>query len=560
MSRPRLVFLFGESRREPLGTSAPFVPSSAHAVTRLALRSTLILAAALLCSCGRLPDRADLVLINGAEPEILDPALVTAQATSRVTYTLFEGLTAFDSRGVPQPGVAERWEISPDGLRYTFHLRKEACWSNGEPVTAEDFHYSWKRILLPETAAEYAYQLHYIRGAKSFNEGRTKDFSQVGLRVIDPRTFEVTLENPTPFFLDLCAFSTLLPVHRATVERHSDWASKPAHFMGNGAFTLGEWRPFDRVRLIKNPRYWDAANVGMRSVDVLPASRPNTAFNFYSTGLADLMMDKGLAPTALLGELKKRPDFHAASFLGNYFMRFNVKRKPFDDLRVRRAFALVVDKEYLVERITRAGERPASSFVPPGAGAGYEPPPGYARDVAKAKQLLAEAGYPEGRGFPVIYYLYRADSDLDQDIAVELQNMFRRDLVVTIQLARQEWTVYLNSQQTLDYDFSRSSWVGDYNDPNTFLDMFVTGGGNNNTGWSNARYDELIASAGRENDRDKRFAIFREAEKILVTDEGPICPLYYYVGIQFYDPERLGGVEANLLDEHPIKAMYWKKR
>ena len=524
------------------------------------LRLLFLLAGLALASCGRLPDRAELVFINGAEPELLDPALVTAQATSRVTYALFEGLTSFDARGVAQPGVAERWEVSPDGLQYRFHLRGNAVWSNGDPVTAEDFYYSWKRILLPQTAAEYGYQLHYVRGARAFNEGKTTDFGTVGLRVTDPQTFEVTLENPTPFFLDLCAFSTLLPVHRATVERHSDWASKPAHFVGNGPFTLREWRPFDRVRLAKNPRYWNAATVAIRSVDVLPASRPNTAFNFYATGLADLMMDKGLAPTPLLGELKKRRDFHAAPFLGNYFIRFNTKSKAFGDPRVRRAFSLVVDKQDLVTRITRAGERPATSFVPPGAGAGYEPPPGYPRDVAAARQLLAEAGYPGGRGFPVVYYLYRADSDLDQDIAVELQSMFRRELGVGIQLARQEWTVYLNSQTTLDYDLSRSSWVGDYNDPNTFLDMFVTGGGNNNTGWSNARFDELIAAAARENDRDRRFAIFREAEKILVTDEAPICPLYYYVGIQFYDPDRLGGIEANLLDEHPIKAMYWKKR
>ena len=529
-------------------------------MNRSASRLTLLaLAAVALCGCGRVPDRAELVFINGAEPELLDPPLSTAQATSRLMYALFEGLTAFDSKGVPQPGVAERWEISADTLHYTFHLRHDAKWSNGDPVTAGDFLSSWQRTLLPATASEYAYQLYYIRGAKDFGEGKTKDFSTVGVHAPDPFTIEITLESPTPFFLDLCAFSTLLPVHRATVEKYSDWASKPAHFMGNGPFTLKEWRPFDRVRLVKNPRYWNAASVKMNSVDVLPAARPHTAYNFYATGIADLMMDKGLAPTPLLGELKKRPDFHAAPFLGNYFFRFNAKRKPFNDARVRQAFALVVDKPYLVEHITRAGEVPATSFVPPGAGNGYEPPPGPARDVEKARKLLADAGYPEGRGFPVVYYLYRSDSDLDQDIAVELQNMFRRDLGVTIQLARQEWTVYLNSQSKLDYDLCRSSWVGDYNDPNTFLDMFLTDGGNNRTGWSSAPYDKLIAAAAREVDTKKRFDIFREAERMLVSDEMPICPLYYYVGIQFYDPERLGGIEPNLLDEHPLKAMYWKK-
>lgn len=536
------------------------MPSSRPAVTSPVPRIIVLFVALALCGCGRLGDRADLVCLNGPESELLDPPLITAQATSRIAYSLFEGLTAFSSKGVAEPGVAERWDISPDGLHYTFHLRPNVLWSNGDPMTAEDFVYSWRRTLLPETASEYAYQLYYIRGAKDFNEGKTKDFSTVAVKAPDARTLEVTLANPTPFFLDLCAFTTLLPVHRATVEKYPDWASKPDHFVGNGPFLLREWLPFDHMRLVKNPRYWDAEHVAMKSVDVLPIARPNTAYNFYATGIADIMIDKGLTPTPLIPELKKRSDFHTAPFLGNYFFRFNVKRKPFNDVRVRKAFSLVVDKDYLVDHITRAGERPAQGFVPPGAGSGYQPPPMYQRDPEKARQLLAEAGYPDGKGFPIVYYLYRADSDLDQDVAVELQSMFRRELGVTVQLQRQEWTALLESQQRIDYDISRSSWVGDYNDPNTFMDMFVTDGGNNETGWSNKHYDELIAAAGRENDPEKRFAIFREAEKILVTDEAPICPLYYYVGIQFYDAEKLGGIEANLLDEHPLKTMYWKKR
>lgn len=530
------------------------------AVIKSALRFLLIPALFALCGCGRLPDRAELVFINGGEPELLDPALVTAQATGRVMYALYEGLCAFDAKGKAQPGVAERWDISEDGLRYTFHLRPTAVWANGDPVTADDFYFSWKRVLQPETGAEYAYQLHYIRGAKDFNEGKLKDFDQVGLKVIDRATLEVTLENPTPFFLDLCAFSTLLPVHRPTVERYSDWSSRPEHFMGNGAFTLRDWRSFDRVRLAKNPRYWDAANVAMKSVDILPAARAITAYNFYATGLADLIIDRNLAPTPLLGELTKRRDFHAAPFLGTYFMRFNVTRKPFDDVRVRRAFSLIVDKKYLCERITRAGETPATSFVPPGTGDGYTSPPGYERNTEEARKLLAAAGFPDGKGFPVVYYLYRSDQDLDQYLAVELQGMLRRELGVNVQLARQEWTVLLNSQSTLDYDFTRSTWLGDYNDPNTFLDMFVTGGGNNNTGWGKKPYDDLIAAAGREVNKEKRYDLFRQAEKLLVSEEAPICPLYYFVNVQFYDPDRLGGIEANLLDEHPIKTMYWKKR
>ena len=527
-----------------------------------ALRLSLFFVVLAFCGCKRLPDRADFVFLNGAEPESIDPAVITGQPDGRIAYALFEGLTSFNAAGIAGPGVAERWDLSPDARVYTFHLRRDAKWSNGDPVTARDFLASWRRTLAPETAAEYSYQLYYVKNAKAFNEGQIKDFSQIGLRVVDDFTFEVTLDNPTPFFLDLCAFVTLLPVHLPSVERCDQtglsW-TKPEHLIGNGAFTLKEWRVFDRIRLVKSETYWNKVNVGMKSIDVLPSGRPMTAFNFYATGLADLMMDKGLAPTPLMGELKKRPDFHSAPFLGNYFVRFNVTRKPFNDPRVRLALSLVIDKQLLVDKITRAGEKPAYSLVPPGT-AGYEPPPGLTRDPDRARQLLAAAGYPGGKNFPVVYYLFKGDSDLDRDLAVEMQGMFARELGVTIQLQQQEWKVYLASLSALDFDLCRSSWVGDYGDPNTFMDMFVTDGGNNRTGWSSKRYDQLIGDAARELDREKRFAIFREAEKILISDDAPICPLYYYVGIQFYDGDRLGGIEANLLDEHPLKSMFWKRR
>lgn len=510
--------------------------------------------------CGREGGRADLVFINGSEPELLDPALITAQPSSRIANALFEGLTIFGPDARVRPGVAARWEISEGGCLYTFHLRREALWSNGDPVTSEDFIYSWRRALMPETGSEYASQFFPVTNAEAFNSGKTSDFSLVGVRAPDPYTLVVHLDNPTPYFPDLCAFSTFLPVHRKTVETHADWASNPAHFMGNGPFLLKEWRLFDRVRIVKNPRFWNADAVALSSVDILPAARPMTAFNLYATGSADLMMDKGLAPAMLMTELKRRADFHAAPFLGSYFIRFNATRQPFSDARVRRALSLVIDKQELVEKITRAGETAADSFVPPGTGNGYIPPAGAARNLLLARQLLAEAGFPLGRGFPVIHYLYKGDSDLDRDIAVELQGVFKRELGIQMLLKPQEWTVYLAAQSALDYDLCRSSWVADYNDPNTFLNMFVTGDGNNRTGWSNAAYDSCIASAAREPDSQRRFAFFQEAENILVSKEAAVCPLYFYVGIQFYDAERLEGIVPNLLDEHPLRFMRWKKR
>lgn len=519
---------------------------------------------ALICACALAActpqplHRADLVFLNGAEPETLDPALITGQPEGRLANALFEGLTTFNAAAQAVPGVAERWEISADGLTYRFFLRADAAWSNGEPVTAEDFVRSWRRTLAPETGSEYASQLYYLRNGKAFHDGTVSDFAQVGVRSLDPRTLEVTLENPTSFFLDLCAFVTLLPVPTTTVERYGDDWTKPGKIVSNGAYTLAEWRINDRIRLQKNPHYWNRAHVAMETIDALPISKANTAFNFYAAGQADLMMDKGLVPNQLLDTLRTRADFHAAPFLGNYFLRFNCTRPPFHDARVRRAFAQVIDKQLLVEKITRAGEQPADSLVPPGA-AGYTPPPGLARDLDHARALLAEAGYPGGRGFPRIRYLY-SEGELNEALAIELQGMFRRELGVPMELQRQEWKVYLRSMSSLDFDLCRATWVGDYNDPNTFLAMFLTGDGNNRTGWGKPEYDRLIAEAGRTIDPAQRFECFRRAERMLISEEAPICPLFYYVGIQFYDAQRLGGIEANLLDEHPLKAMFWRDR
>lgn len=518
-----------------------------------------------LAGCDSTLKRADLVVINGAEPDSLDPAKIRGQPEGRVAYGLFEGLTRYNSAGESEPGMAERWEISPDGKHYKFFLREGIKWSNGEPITAQDFVWSWLRALR-EPECEYRYQFYYIVGAEPY--GEAKDAASrppddtVKVRATDARTLEVELRNPTPFFLDLCTFYTLMPLHRPTVEaaekKGESWI-RPGRLVNNGPFLLSEWRLSDRIRLIKNPNYWDAANVQLNSVDMLPMGSPNTALNFYASGVADLILDKSMVPTSLVPALKSRPDYHASPILATYFIRYNVTRPPFNDARVRKAFSLVVDKQMLTDKVTQAGEVPANAFTPPGT-AGYQPPEGLGRDVALARKLLAEAGYPNGEKFPVVRYLYTNRSETDDKIAVELQSMFRNELGITIQLSKQEWSSYLNTQSALNYDFSRSSWVGDYKDPNTFLDMFMSGGGNNNTGWTNPRYDELIRKAGQETDRAKRFEYFREAETLLVREDCPVLPLFNYVVIMMYDHDRLGGVQGNITDEHPLRAMYWKKR
>ncbi len=524
----------------------------------------IFLVITMISGCGRPPDRADLVVINGGEPDTIDPTKIRGQPEGRIAYSLFEGLTRYKATGETEPGMAERWEISPDGLRYTFHLREGVKWTNGDPITAQDFMWSWLRTLR-EPEAEYKYQLFYIRGAEAFAEAKD-DASRppadsVAIRAPDARTLEVELKNPTPFFIDLTVFYTLMPVHRATVEAAEkagkSWL-RPETIVNNGPFLLTEWRLNDRIRLTKNPAYWDAANVRLKTVDVLPAPSPNTAFNFYHSGVADVILDKSLVPTSLVPDLKKRADYHATPILATYFIRYNVKRAPFTDVRVRKAFSLVVDKTLLTEKVTQAGEPATDAFVPPGT-AGYNPPEGLKRDPDAARRLLADAGFPGGAGFPVVRYLYTNKSETDEKLAVELQAMFKRELGISVLLAKQEWAVYLNSLSSLDYDFCRSSWVGDYLDPNTFLDMFVTGGGNNNCGWSNKRYDDIIALAAKEPDGAKRFDQFREAETILIRDEMPICPLFNYVVLMFYS-DRLGGIAGNLVDEHPFRTMHWKTK
>jgi len=510
-----------------------------------------------LTSCDSSGSRADLVILNGAEPESIDPAVITGQLDGRVAYALFDGLVHFDRHGVPQPAIAQSWNISSNATTYTFHLRSNAKWSNSEPVTANDFVESWKRTLLPETAAEYAYVMYHIKNAQAFNEGKIKDFSLVGVHALDAQTLQVELEDPTPYFLDLLAYVPYLPVYIPSVKQFGDDWIKPAHLVNDGPFLMEEWRLNYRIRLRKNPNYWDAQNVRLQTVDLLPIENAISAYNFYASKVADLILDKGLTPPSLIPEIKRRPDFHAAPFLGDYFIRFNVTRKVFSDARVRQAFAMAIERKRIVQKITQAGEPPAYSFTPPGT-AGYQPPEMFHFDPEKARQLLADAGYPQGRGFPTVTYLYD-NKKLNEDIAIEIQSMLWQELGVHVELQKQEWKVYLNSMNRRDYDFCRSSWIGDYNDPNTFLDCFVTNGGNNRTGWSNQAYDRLIEAAGKEADQQKRFDYFRQAEDILLNQATPICPLYFYMGIQIYDNAKLGGIEPNLLDEHPFREMYRKE-
>ena len=536
-------------------------PASAPNETRRSLAvcfSTAAFLALCLTGCARREPPADLVIINGNEPESLDPAIITGQPEMRIAQGLFEGLTRVDpGTGGAMPGLAAHWDISPDGTVYTFHLRRSLTWSTGEPISADDVVYSWLRAMVPLTASDYAGQFYYVKNGESFNTGKLKDAAQVGVRAMDPLTVRVELNQPTAFFLDLCAMPVMSVVPRQCIEKYGDAWIKARPMPVSGPYELAYWRLNDKVRLHKNPRYWDAANTQTEIIDLLPVGSPNVALNLYSRGQADIVWDKELVPTELMDVLLKRPDFHTFNFLATYFFRFNLTRKPFDDPRVRRALALAVDKNRIVSRITRSGEKTAAGLVPPGT-ANYPPlPEPLGFNPEQARKLLAEAGYPGGKGFPHFQYTFDAAAGgaakLHAKVGVELQQMWHDELGIEMELRQLEWKVYLNAQSQLDYDVSRSSWIGDYNDANTFLDMFMSDNGNNRTGWKSPRYDALLRDANRQTDVATRAKMLQQAESLLVGEAIPIVPLFYYVGVSYYDSNRIQGIYPNMLDQHPLQ-------
>ncbi len=494
-----------------------------------------------------LSPKADLTICNGDEPQSLDPAIVTGQLEGRLCLALFEGLTTRNAKGEVIPGMAESWTLSPDGKTYVFKLRPGIKWSNGEPITSADFLNSWERTMNPKTASQYAYQLDYLVNGEAYRTGKLTDFTQVGVKAPDPQTVVVTLNNPTAFFLELAAFQPLVPVHLETVKKYGYSWVKPGHIVTNGPYLLKEWRLDDYILVEANPNYWRP--VPIKRIKVLPTQDANTCFNLFFSKKTDLIIDKSSIPPTLVASIRDKPYFHANPFGATCYMRFNVKRKPFDDVRVRKALALAVDKKDIVEKITRAGEPVADTLVPPG-NPDYKPPKGLGYNPDEARRLLAEAGFPGGKGFPEVDLLYTTKGAAEK-VATEIQALWKRELGITsIRLRGQEWKVYLNTQSLMDFDLSLSSWVGDYSDPQTFIDMFVTDGGNNLTGWSNASYDQMLSVSQATPDVTQRMAIFQGMEKTLVVDEVPIIPLYFYVGMSLYYPDKLGGFEPNFVDDH----------
>lgn len=477
----------------------------------------------------------------GSEPKTLDPQMSNGIPEMIIELSMFDGLTRLDADNNPQLAIAEDIKTSADGLTWTIKL-KDTKWNNGDPVTAEDFKFAWLRALDPENAAEYSYQLFYIKNGEAYNSKKAKA-EDVAIKVVDPKTLEVTLENPTPYFKSLLAFPTYYPVNAKIVKENKEWNLKPETFVANGPFKMKSWSHNDKIVVVKNENYWDAKNVKLTELTFNLVEDAKAALTAFEAGQLD---GTDNIPLTDIDRLRQSGTLKTTPYLGNYFYRFNTTKKPFNDPKVRQALAMAIDRKALVDQVFKGGQTPAFGFVPGGIpdaeqGKEFRTIGGefFKEDLAKAKQLLAEAGYPDGKGFPEFEILYNTNGN-HQIPAQAIQDMWSKNLGIKVKLIGQEWKVYQRSEQDLQYDVARAGWIGDYVDPMTFVDMFVTNGGNNQTGWSNKDYDKAIETAKKSGDQKVRMTAMHDAEKILMTDM-PIMPIYYYV-MNFVQKETIKGV------------------
>ncbi len=495
---------------------------------------------------------------NLGEPSDIDPHGNTGHPESQIQRALYEGLVSRKADTLETiPGVAESWEMSEDGLTYTFYLRKNARWSNGDPVTAHDFVWTWKRAITPKLGNHYGYTFYVFKNAEAYHSGELTDFSQVGIKALDDYTLQVELAGPVPYLLELLSFKTMYPVHPPTVEKFNGaeqlatpW-TRPENFVGNGPFVLKDWVVNQVLSVKKNDYYWAKDDIKLNEIHFYATASETAEERMFRAGQLHITYE-------LPGEKKEgyrnqnHPAFNAFPLYSTYYYAFNVKKPPLDDVRVRKALAYAIDRKLITERVLKGGQIPAYAFTPPNE-LGYVPEAKMPENIELARQLLADAGYPEGKGFPNITILYNT-LEQHQSIAVVIQQMWKQNLGIDVTLRNEDWKVWLANIKIGNFEISRSGWGGDYVDPNTFLDVHVTGGGQNKSQWSNARYDELIRLAAQTRDQAQRFAYFQEAEAIMV-EEVPIVPLYTYVRSRLIHPS-VKGWHSNILDDYFYRGVY----
>lgn len=528
----------------------------------------LMLAFLLLMGCGerrssaeRFADEGILLVGNNSEPQSLDPHKATSVADGKILAALLEGLVRPDARDetLIHPGMAERWEHNEDASEWVFYLR-EACWSDGRPVTAHDFEYAYHRLLHPSFAGKYAEMLYPLRHAEAFNRGEC-EWEEVGVRAEGDRVLRLTLNGPTPHLLSLLLHFTWYPLPSHQVEayggmldRRSEW-SQQSHWVGNGAYVYEGRRFNDFLSVRANPLYWRAGEVRNRGVRFLPIVNGYTETRMYRDG--KLHISNNVPPEMLEYVRRVLPgEFCQDPYYCTIFYRLNTTRPPLDDVRVRQALSLAIDREALVDKVVRGAGRSAYSFAPPGGG--YAPEPPACAEMTqqereeRARALLAEAGYPQGRSFPTLE-LMTSSRDVQRVMAETIQSMWEKVLGIHVDIRSCEWTAYKAAQQNMEYDLSSSSWSGDYLDPATFIELWRSGGGNNCTGWGSPACDAALEAARRSRESAARLACLQEAEKAMLEGQ-PVIPLYWSERTYLKKPFIRGWYPLSL-DNHPLDAV-----
>ena len=491
-----------------------------------------------------------LLVGNGAEPADLDPHTTTILSDQNILMALFEGLTALDEQTTAAvPAAAERWETSNDGLAWTFHLRPNLKWSNGEPLTAQDFVDAWRRALNPILAADNAWYLYPVKNAEAYNTGKLTDPAALGFSAPDARTVVITLGQPTPYLPALVSLPAWFPLNSRAVakfggmEKRSTAWTRSGNLVGNGAFTLKEWTPNVRILLEKNPHHWEAATTKLQQIAFIPIENPDAEERAFRSG--QLHVTFALPVSKITAWREREPaKLRLDPLLQSVFIRFNLTKPPFDNLKVRRALSLAIDRDALARTILQASRLPAHALTPPNTG-GYTARASVGTDFETARHLLAEAGFPGGVGLPAIE-LQTKNDELMPRLAEAMQATWQHELGVRIEITQTEQKIWIQNQQTLNYSASLASWTADFPDPVTFLGLFTGDSSYNWTGWKNSTYDHLIGKAATVIDQTRRHEIFQQAEQVLL-EEAPIAP--FHVGAQTYliDPAVQGWVPAPLV-------------
>ncbi|MEZ9396194.1 ABC transporter substrate-binding protein [Vibrio splendidus] len=501
----------------------------------------------------------ELVRGNGTEVATIDPHKSQGVPESHVIRDLLEGLVNQDGEGNTIPGVAESWETT-DNKTFTFHLRKDAKWSNGDPVTAEDFVYSWQRAVDPATASPYAWYMEYTKmvNAKDIVAGK-KDKSELGVKAVDANTLVIELETAVPYFVMMMGHTTVKPVHKATVEKYGDQWTKPDHFVGNGAFSVDKWVVNERLVLKRNDQYWNNDKTVLNKVTFLPIENQVAEMNRFLSGEIDFTDD---LPIEHFKRMKKEhpEDLSVVGNLCSYYYSFNTKKKPFDDVRVRKAISYAIDRDIVAGAIMGQGQKPAY-FLTPEITAGFEPElPQYGKMSqkernAEAARLLEEAGF--GKDNPLEFSLLYNTDENHKKVAVALGSMWKKTLGLKVTLENQEWKTYLSSKDTGNFEVARAGWCGDYNEASTFLTLMVSANTTGGQHWGNRDYDTLIDKAINSTSEQERNELYLEAEKLMANDM-PIAPIYQYVKTRLLNPHVGGFPTNNAEDKIYSKDLYIK--